>query len=93
MCDLYLTGKIYHIPQTHDAYVWDYMRHVYEEKYDAITIDFTKNICEKNKYFGNCDVISVSYFSLYLSHYKGPRKYFMEETANDAKYKAIDAGL
>tara|TARA_Y100000741_G_scaffold363619_1_gene352310 strand:+ start:4016 stop:4942 length:927 start_codon:yes stop_codon:yes gene_type:complete len=74
MCNLYLSGRIYNLPQTHDAFVWDYMRDVYEILFDVNNIDFSNNICTKKNIIGNCNVINYTSFANYLNHFKGPRK-------------------
>ena len=74
MCNLYLSGRIYKIPQTHDAFVWDYMRNCYEILFHVNNIDFSNNICSIKNITGNCNVINYTIFSKFLSHYKGPRK-------------------
>jgi hypothetical protein len=74
MCNLYLSGRIYDLPQTHDAFVWDYMRDNYEILFDINNIDFSNNICSVKNITGNCNVINYTSFANYLNHFKGPRK-------------------
>jgi hypothetical protein len=74
MCNLYLSGRIYYLPQTHDAFVWDYMRDCYEILFDLNNVDFSNNICSIKNITGNCNVINYTVFVNFLSHFKGPRK-------------------
>ena len=79
MCNLYLSGHIYDLPQTHDAFVWDYMRDIYEILFDVNNIDLSNNICKQKNIVGNCNVINYTILANYLSHYKGPRKNIMNK--------------
>ncbi len=74
MCNLYLSERVYDLPQTHDAFVWDYMRDCYEILFDVNNIDFSNNICAIKNITGNCNVINYTIFSNFLNHFKGPRK-------------------
>ena len=73
---LYLSGEVYSLPQTHDSWVWDYLRREFEKK-GAFNFDLTNEWCKLNKITGNTDIISHSVVQEYIYHFKGKRKQLM----------------
>ena len=74
--ELYLSGEVYSLPQTHDSWVWDYLR-IKFEKMGAINYDLTNDWCKINNITGNTDIISHSVIQEYVYHFKGKRKELM----------------
>lgn len=79
MCNLYLSGCIYDLPQTHDAFVWDHMRYIYEILFNVNNIDFSNDVCKQKNIIGNCNVINYTIFANFLNHFKGQRKINMKK--------------
>ena len=74
---LYLSDDVYLLPQTHDSWVWDYVRTELEKTTNVINFDLTNDWCKNNQINGNTDIISHSVVKDYVYHFKGKRKKLM----------------
>ena len=85
--NLYLSEKIFNLPETHDSYVWDYIRQNFEkEDKNFINTDITstsydlllntKNIDKKFFISNSCgsEVLNRTILYIYMYHNKGHRK-------------------
>jgi hypothetical protein len=66
MRDMYNTDKLYNLPETHDSFVWDYIRNRFEEKKGTINYNIGDN---KPGHVQARSILGTVY-----DHIKGPKR-------------------
>jgi len=98
--NLYLNGDIFKLPETHDSYIWDFLRKEFENKYEdfkninitELSYNLLKNydLIDK-KYFlsykSNHNVLEKTILFNYMYHLKGNRKFKLKKISSVPKVK------